>query len=133
MLYQQTALAASLVGDREPITQVLETARAEAASSAPGAERDWALDRFEQFHADGRRLTDPAAARLLVAVKTTATRDALWEDMSRENTSSHIALWTDLTRRSPDEVRAAPAALLGFSSWLKGDGARAWCAGCGGG
>ena len=71
---------------------------------------------------------DPEAARLLVAAKTTASRDALWEDMSRENTSSHIALWTDLTRRAPDEVRAAPAALLAFCSWLKGDGARAWCA-----
>lgn len=122
------SLAASLAGDHEPLAAVLPSARAAAESSTPGRERDWALDRLEQFHADGRRLSDPEAARLLVAVKTTATRDALWEDMSRENTSSHIALWTDLTRRAPDEVRAAPAALLGFSSWLKGDGARAWCA-----
>jgi hypothetical protein len=48
--------------------------------------------------------------------------------MSTQNTASHISLWTDLTRRAPDEVRAAPASMLGFASWLRGDGARAWCA-----
>ncbi|MDP3890109.1 DUF4192 family protein, partial [Nocardioides sp.] len=54
--------------------------------------------------------------------------DALWEDMSRENSTSHMAIWTDLTRRGPDGVRAAPASMLGFASWLHGDGAKAWCA-----
>src|SRR3546814_10654640 len=48
--------------------------------------------------------------------------------MSRENHTSHMALWNDLTRRAPDEVRAAPASMLGFASWLHGDGAKAWCA-----
>lgn len=48
--------------------------------------------------------------------------------MSRENATSHTALWTDLTRRAPDEVRTPAASLLAFSSWLKGDGAKAWCA-----
>ncbi len=126
-------LAASLVGDREPIAQVLEAARAKAAraevvSSSPGAELDWALDRLEQFHADGNRLSDVDGARMLVALETISTRDALWEDMSTQNTASHIALWSDLTRRAPDEVRAAPASMLGFASWLRGDGAKAWCA-----
>lgn len=122
------SLAASLVGDREPIAQVLETARTSAASSTPYAERDWALDRLGQFHADGHRLSDVEGARMLVALETISTRDALWEDMSTQNTASHISLWTDLTRRAPDEVRAAPASMLGFASWLRGDGARAWCA-----
>ena len=65
---------------------------------------------------------------MLVALETISTRDALWEDMSRENSTSHMAIWTDLTRRGPDEVRAAPASMLGFASWLHGDGAKAWCA-----
>ena len=65
---------------------------------------------------------------MLVALETISTRDALWEDMSTQNSARHVALWTDLTRRAPDEVRAAPAAMLGFASWLHGDGARAWCA-----
>jgi hypothetical protein len=65
---------------------------------------------------------------MLVALETISTRDALWEDMSRENSTFHMAIWTDLTRRGPDEVRAAPASMLGFASWLHGDGAKAWCA-----
>ena len=33
-----------------------------------------------------------------------------------------------MTKRAPDDVRAAPASLLGFASWLSGPGALAWCA-----
>ncbi|TGN65147.1 DUF4192 domain-containing protein [Nocardioides eburneiflavus] len=122
------SLAVSMVGDREPIAQLLPAARAAAADSTPAGEREWALDRLEQFHADGNRLSDVDGARMLAALETISTRDALWEDMSRENSTSHMAIWTDLTRRGPDEVRAAPASLLGFASWLHGDGAKAWCA-----
>jgi hypothetical protein len=124
----RASLSASLLGEREPLAQVLPEARAAAITRSPSAERDWALDRLEQFHADGNRLTDVDGARMLMALETISTRDALWEDMSTQNTPSHIALWTDLTRRAPDEVRAAPASMLGFASWLRGDGARAWCA-----
>jgi hypothetical protein len=48
--------------------------------------------------------------------------------MNRDSAASHVALWTDLTRRAPDDVRAAPASLLGFASWLSSHGALAWCA-----
>ena len=124
----RASLAASMVGDREPIAQLLPAARSAAVDSTPALERDWALDRLEQFHADGNRLSDVDGARMLVALETISTRDALCEDMSRENRTSHMALWNDLTRRAPDEVRAAPASMLGFASWLHGDGAKAWCA-----
>jgi hypothetical protein len=124
----RASLAASMVGDREPIAQLIPAARAAAADSTPALERDWALDRLEQFHTDGNRLSDVDGARMLVALESIGTRDAVWEDMSRENHTSHMALWNDLTRRAPDEVRAAPASMLGFASWLHGDGAKAWCA-----
>ncbi|PUA81065.1 DUF4192 domain-containing protein [Nocardioides currus] len=125
----RASMAASMVGDRDPITQLLPAARTAAAASTPTAEREWALDRVEQFHADGGgRLSNVDGARLLVALETIGTRDALWEDMNRENRTSHMSLWHDLTRRAPDELRAAPASMLGFASWLHGDGARAWCA-----
>ena len=48
--------------------------------------------------------------------------------MNRGNAGSHVALWADMTGRAPDEVRAAPASLLGFAAWLGGHGALAWCA-----
>ena len=122
------SLAASLVGDREPVATLLPETRTAARSSTAKAETHWALARMQRFQHDGVRLTDTDAARLLVAVDSTPTRDRLWLDMNRSNVASHISLWTDMTRRAPDEVRTAPASLLGFAGWLSGDGALAWCA-----
>lgn len=124
----RAALAASLVGDRTGVARALDDVRARVTSSPPRVEHVWAQARLQQFHADGNRLTDRDAARMLVSLETIDTRDALWADMTRENVASHVALWTDLTRRAPDEVRTAPATMLAFGSWLRGDGARAWCA-----
>ena len=122
------SLASSLVGDREPIAKLLPEAREEAIGSTPRTEGRWAVGRLRQFHADGVRLTDEDATRLLIAIDSIPTRDVMWSDMNRETVASHVALWTDMTKRGPDEVRAAPASLLGFASWLNGHGAMAWCA-----
>lgn len=122
------SLATSLVGDREPIASLMPKARDAAAASTSKAEGRWALHRLQQFHADGVRPTDRDAARLLLAMDSIPNRDGLWNDMRRDNVASHVALWTDMTRRAPDEVRAAPASMLGFASWLSGHGAMAWCA-----
>lgn len=122
------ALADSLAGDRGPVAAVLNQARRHAARSGIRAEHEWAIERMERFDADGVRLTDPEAARMLIAIEHKPTRDALWTDMSRDNAASHSALWSDLTRRAPDEVRTPAATMLAFSAWLAGDGAKAWCA-----
>ncbi|MFC0221197.1 DUF4192 domain-containing protein [Nocardioides zeicaulis] len=122
------ALAASLVGDRDPVAKVLTGVRAAASKNTVLAERSWAHAQLQQFHVDGNRLSDTDSARMLVAVEDIGTRDVLWSNMTRQNAPSHVALWSDLTRRAPDSVRAAPSMLLAFSSWLRGDGARAWCA-----
>lgn len=124
----RSELGASLVGDRTPVAACLSSARIDAAASTPTAERSWATDRCQQFENDGIRLSDSDSARMLLAMQATSTRDALWEAATVDNASAHTALWSDLVRRAPDEVRAAPAALCGFASWLNGDGARAWCA-----
>ena len=55
-------------------------------------------------------------------------RDAAWMVMTRDTAREQVGLWTDVVRRSPLEVLAAPAALLGFAAWLSGQGALAWCA-----
>jgi hypothetical protein len=122
------SLAATLVGDPEPVAALLPAAEEAAAASTPRAEGRWALGRLKQFHHDGHRLSDGDSARLLVALDSTPIRDSLWDDMSPSNVTSHVALWTDLTKRAPDDVRAEPASLLGFASWLSGSGAMAWCA-----
>ncbi|CAM3680543.1 DUF4192 domain-containing protein [Nocardioides marinus] len=121
-------LAESLVGDRDPVAKLLSETRAAASGNESMAERRWALARMTRFQNDGVRLDDKDATRLLVALEAIPTRDRLWLDMNRGNAASHVALWTDLTRRAPDDVRAAPASLLAFGSWLSGHGALAWCA-----
>lgn len=122
------ALSTSLIGDREPVAKVLGGVRAAASANTVPVERSWAHARLQQFHDDGNRLPDSDSARMLVAVEDIDTRDLLWSDMTRLNAPSHVALWSDLTRRAPDSVRTAPSTLLAFSTWLRGDGARAWCA-----
>ncbi len=122
------SLAESLVGNREPVAALLSETRVAARQNSAKAEDRWALARLQRFHNDGIRLNDGDAARLLVAVESIPTRDRLWLDMNRGNAGSHVALWTDMTKRAPDDVRAAPASLLGFAGWLSGHGALAWCA-----
>ncbi len=122
------AMAESFVGDRAPIGETLKQSRALADPRSPSPDRFWAMRRVSQFNRDGNRLSDADGSRLLLTLKSDATCDAVWEDITRENAHSHAALWTNLTRRAPDEVRAAPAALAGFSWWMAGDGAKAWCA-----
>jgi Domain of unknown function (DUF4192) len=119
-------MAASMVGDREPLVALLKDAKAAHATTA--AEQGWAATRVAEFLADGARLNDADAARLLIAVQAPSTRDALWGQMTRETSRDHQALWIDLTRRAPDQVRAPAASLAAFSCWLAGDGAKAWCA-----
>lgn len=122
------ALAASLVGDHRPVSAALEDARAEAHVSGAEVEQVWAAGRFAQFEDDGLHLPDSEAARMLLALGHKPIRDALWTNMSSENAGTHVAVWTDLTRRAPDQVRTPAASMLAFSSWLHGDGAKAWCA-----
>ncbi|QSR32303.1 hypothetical protein CFI00_17775 [Nocardioides sp. S5] len=124
----RASLASSLVGDREPVAELLSEAREAAETTTLRAEAKWAVGRLRQFHADSQPLSDLDAARLLVAVETIPIRDRLWDDMNTDNADSHVALWTNLTRRAPDQVRSAPASLLGLASWLSGDGAKALCA-----
>lgn len=122
------SLGESLVGDREPVAALLPETREAARENTAKLDGRWALARMQRFHRDGLKLSDADAARLLVAVESIPIRDRLWLDMNRGNAGTHVALWTDMTKRAPDEVRAAPASLLGFASWLSGHGALAWCA-----
>jgi hypothetical protein len=68
------------------------------------------------------------AGRLLVALRRVAICHVAWSMLTRSVASEHVDLWRDVVRRCPVELRAAPAALLGFAAWLSGSGALAWCA-----
>src|SRR4051794_38450346 len=121
-------LASQLVGDRGPVAEQLPDARDLATATGAPAERAWVANRIGRFESDGTSFTDPDAARLLVALENLRTRDDALMRITSENAATQRALWSELTRRAPDELRTAPATLLGFSAWLGGDGAGAWIA-----
>ena len=146
-LPSRAALVDTLVGeDPEALTAVEVAAdkhdaklRASArhplgAPSPEGARRHlvqeghWVGERVCAFLADGEALSHDDAGRMLVAMTAIEIRDVAWAEMTRGNAGKHVDLWRDLVRRAPDDLVAGPAALLGFSAWLSGDGALAWCA-----
>jgi hypothetical protein len=97
-------------------------------SSTPARERQWAIGRADTFVQNGRRLTDPEAARMLACLQSVPVRDQMADRISRDSAPSWAPLWDDLTCRSPDELVAPAATLSALASWCAGDGARAWCA-----
>jgi len=78
-----------------------------------------ALRRYQQ----GGQLTDDEAAWLSVLLVHLPTRDHAWRHT--DSAEHHVRLWTDLTRRADPQLVAAPASLLAFAAWRRGDGLRA--------
>lgn len=92
------------------------------------AEGEWVRHRVRRFLSTGEPLDDAEAGRLVVAIVNIEVRDVAWAEMTRASAGDHVDLWRDVARRTPMDLLAAPAALLGFAAWLAGDGALAWCA-----
>jgi predicted nucleic acid-binding protein len=74
------------------------------------------------------RFATAELARVLLGMTEPRGRDAAWAAMSREVAVDHLRLWTDTVQRAPEELVAAPAAVLALAAWLAGQGALAWCA-----
>jgi hypothetical protein len=130
-------LADSLRPDPDRVAAVAASVTAVLAAR-PGREDDdgggrtaelvWTRRLVGDHVAGGTAPDDADLARLLVGMRDPLVRDAAWTAMSRDCAREHVGLWTDVVRRSPVEVLAPPAALLGFAAWLSGQGALAWCA-----
>ncbi|HET7683173.1 MAG TPA: DUF4192 domain-containing protein [Marmoricola sp.] len=96
-----------------------------------GEQALWLHDRLLELPGEGRQvrgLSVSDCGRLLVLLSQLSLRDVAWGIIDRENARVQVDLWRELVRRAPDELLAAPAALLGFAAWQAGDGALAWCA-----
>ena len=102
-----------------------ETERAirRAVPSAPGEIADLVDRRLDEG-----RFTTVELARVLLGLLDARGRDAAWAAITRELAARHVRLWTDAVQRTPDELVAAPAAVLALAAWLSGHGALAWCA-----
>jgi hypothetical protein len=93
-----------------------------------GNEGRWLLRQVADHVAREEPLDVATAARVLRAIDVPALRDLAWCRTPRAEAERHVRLWEPLVQGCPDELVASPAAVLGFSAWLAGHGALAWCA-----
>jgi hypothetical protein len=102
-----------------------EVARAvrRAVPSPPGEIADLVDVRLE-----AGRFAPVELARVLLGLLEVPGRDAAWAAITRDVAARHVRLWTDAVQRAPDDLVAAPAAVLALAAWLAGHGALAWCA-----
>lgn len=104
--------------------------RALQSGAALGAARvEHLLDRL-LLEGAGRRGAVPVADAALLSVwcSITCFRDFAWLRMDRTSASAYLALWSDVARQVVPPYEPAVLCLAGFSAWLSGDGASAWCA-----
>jgi hypothetical protein len=116
------AVAALLRPLPEAVARV-ELALRRAVPSPPGEIADLVDARLGCGH-----FTDVELARVLLGLTEAGGRDAALTAISPEAATDHTRLWTDAVQRSPEQLVAAPAAVLGVAGWLAGRGALAWCA-----
>lgn len=131
-LADRAALEASLLGDAAAVVDLEDAAArmltVDSSRVRLGEEGRWVQRRVREFCADGIRLSDGDAARLVAAIARIGLRDVAWAEMTQDNAPSHVDLWADLVRRTPQQQAAPVAALLAFAAWLAGNGALSWCA-----
>jgi hypothetical protein len=132
-LADRAALEASLFGGAADLVDLDEAAArmltvVDGGCVRLGEEGRWIQRRAREFCADGIRLGDSDAARLIAATARIDLRDVAWAEMTRANASGHVDLWADLVRRTRQQDAAPVAALLAFAAWLAGNGALSWCA-----
>ena len=119
-------LAASVAPDLPASAAVAAAARALEHDAPP--DLAWVRATVDRWAA-GVDPPDPAtAARLLVALRDRAARDAVLDAVDREGADQRLPLWSGLVRAAPTDLLAPVASVLAFHAWLAGDGALAWCA-----
>jgi hypothetical protein len=86
---------------------------------------DAVRDAIDVYRAGDEFSSDADAAWLSVALRELRVRDDAWARMDPDHGEAHLCLWTDLTRRARPGYVAAPASLLAFVAWQRGNGALA--------
>lgn len=74
------------------------------------------------------RLSVADTGQFLVLVSFEPLREVVWAGFSRANAAAHVEFLKALIRRTPGDLVAGVAGLLGLAAWLAGDGALGWCA-----
>ncbi|HWJ07945.1 MAG TPA: DUF4192 domain-containing protein [Nocardioides sp.] len=89
---------------------------------------NWVVATVRRAVDTGELLAPAEVARLLWALQVPRIRDAAWSVLEHRTAVEHVRFWTQVLRRTPDQLAAAPAVLLGLAAWQSGDGALAWAA-----
>jgi hypothetical protein len=88
----------------------------------------WVRALVERHVEPGTVPSETEIARLVWTMQTVRVRDAAWDLIKRDRARAHVEFWVGVLRRTPEELAAPPAALLGWAAWMAGDGALAWSA-----
>ncbi len=75
-----------------------------------------------------RPLSDAEAAALAVWCSLDAVRDDAWSRIDVDNAADQLPIWAAAARKVTPPYESAVLGIAGFSAWLSGDGALAWCA-----
>jgi hypothetical protein len=127
VLASREELAAHLAPAGGPDAEMMAQATAQAAAGPSGRVRSLAAmaDVIARYRDGGHLAGYDEAACLLAALRHLCVRDDAWARMDPAHKAAHLRLWTDLTRQAPAGHIAAPASLLAFVAWQRGNGALA--------
>lgn len=124
----RAALARTLTPDDGATAALVALTSGRSAPVDLRAEGAWIENLLTVQLAQEQLPDDADLARLLVALPDERLRDAAWSTMGRAHGRAAVGWWTHALTRCPDDLVAAPAALLAWAAWLHGNGALAWCA-----
>lgn len=115
-------LAATLRSDPSAVALV------EAARTGRRESTGWVTARLAEWVAGAEDPSPVHVAALLEAIEVPAVRDAAWGRVERRSARDDVRVWSSLVRRAPEDLVPHAASVLGFTAWVAGDGALAWCA-----
>jgi Domain of unknown function (DUF4192) len=128
---QATAVAAQemadVLGDRDLATMQCDRSLLETGLECVTAIVDRRLGRSDGDQA-GEELSEADAARLAVWCSLPIVRDTVWARIGTDDAPAQLRLWSEVARTVVPPYELPVLALAGFSAWLSGDGALAWCA-----
>jgi Domain of unknown function (DUF4192) len=115
------------LGDRDLATMQSDRSLLETGMECVTEIVDRRLVRSDGVTAD-EELSDADAARLAVWCSLPIVRDTVWARIETTDAPAQLRLWSEVARTVVPPYELPVLALAGFSAWLSGDGALAWCA-----
>lgn len=130
-LPSRESIAEAFRGDTDRVAALLPDAMSRfSALDRKGRveEAAWVGTTLDTFVHERRYPNDADAARLLAALQESSIFANVALNSSREDARELADLWTNITSRSPATVRGPAAEIAALTSYLEGNGAKAYIA-----